>query len=201
MVVREWEEGSALGRVEMDGRGVIRRILGRGGGESLTPVIFAGIHILSRRVFRYIPSAGFSCINRDCYGAMLEAGEVVCGFRAAGYWRDVGTPENYFGANMDFLAGVMPAHCRGLAGERRPSGVDVAPDVELIQPVVIGRHCRIGQGARIGPSVALGHGCTVGSGCNLERVVALPRSSFGDGEAAHSCIKSERATVAVCPAG
>lgn len=198
MVVREWEEGGGFGRVEMDGEGRVRRVLGRGRGERLRPVVFSGVHVLSRRVFDYLPEGEFSCINRDCYGDMLEAGEVVAGFRAEGYWRDIGTPAGYFGANMDFLAGRMPAYCCGLAAGSAVGDGD-RPGVRLEHPVIIGREVRLEPGCRVGPDVILGDGCIVKRGCVLERVVALPGASFGPEEEARGCIRSAWGTITCMP--
>ena len=198
MVVREWEEGAGLGRVEMDEEGRIRRMLERGAGEGLTPVIFTGVHVLSRKIFDYLPAARFSCINRDGYRAMLEAGERVFGFRASGYWRDVGTLASYFDANMDLIHGRMPACAERLVAPGRETDYGAAmPGVEFVPPVIMGRGCRIERGCRIGPAVVLGDCCHVGGGCRLERVVALSRAAFHSGELVNGCIRSEAASVSV----
>ncbi|MCX6353593.1 MAG: NDP-sugar synthase [Candidatus Aureabacteria bacterium] len=198
MVVRSWDEGGGYGRVEADRDGRIRRILGRGSGENLTPVIFTGLHILSRRIFHYIPGGVYSCINRDCYSAMLESGERVYGYKSAGYWRDVGTIKSYFETNMDFLYGRMPGYCKKFIS--RP-GEDAHragfPEAVFAEPVFIGEFCRIGSRSRLGPAVALGTGSRVGSQCSLERVIALPHSSFTDGESVRDSIRSERHSIPV----
>lgn len=198
MVVRAREEGMAYGMVEMDREMRIRRILGRGGGTALTPVVFTGIHVLSKKVFGYIPPGVFSCINRDCYGAMLEAGERVAGYMVRGYWRDMGTVRSYFEANMDFLHGRMPAHCAGLAAADDVSSLAGAfPGAHFVPPVIMGRGCRVASASVIGPAAVLGDGCAVGRGCTLERVVALPGSSFADGETGRDCVRSKRSSIAV----
>lgn len=196
MVVREWREGAGFGRVEMDGDERIRRMLPKEPGEGLTPVIFTGVHVLSGRIFDYLPPGCFSCINRDGYKAMLDAGERVYGFRASGYWRDIGTLRSYFDANMDALRGAIPGYGESLVAEGRDTDRETGmPGVELIPPVIVGRGCRIGRGCKIGPAVVLGDGCRMGEGCRLERVVALPRALFRDGEAVNGCIRSERVSA------
>lgn len=196
MVVRDWQEGAGFGRVEIDGEGRIRRMLPKEPGEGLAPVIFTGVHVLGRRIFDYLPPRRFSCINRDGYRAMLAAGERVYGFRASGYWRDIGTLQSYFEANMDALRGDVPGYGKSLSADGREADSDNGmPGVELIHPVMVGRGCRIERGCKVGPSVVLGDGCHVGAGCRLERVVALPRASFRGGEAVNGCIRSERYSV------
>ena len=198
MVVREWDLLGGFGRVEMDGEGRIRRILDKGGAGGEKPVIFTGLHLLSRKIFTFIPKFGYSCINSDCYGAMLENGERVYGFEMDGYWKDTGTIMSYFKANMDFLRGAMPSHCRGLLdSEEREAGYLAADNAKVIQPVLIGRGCRLKEGSRVGPGVVLGDGCRVGSGARVERVVALPQSSFAPNETFREGIRTRRATVVV----
>ena len=198
MVVREWDPAGGYGRVEVDGEGMVRRILGRARGEGLTPVIFTGIHILSRKIFRYLPAGKPSCITRDGYLAMLAAGERVAAYRVAGYWRDIGTLASYFDANMDFLRGEMPSHCRDTAApEPVATQRSRFPGVEFVPPVLVGPACAIGAGSVIGPGVVLGEGCAVGNGCRLTGVVALPGAQYAPGETARRCIRSRGSSAVV----
>ncbi|MCX6357960.1 MAG: NDP-sugar synthase [Candidatus Aureabacteria bacterium] len=198
MVVRAWDPAGGYGMVEVDAGGVIRRILGRGAGSGLTPVIFTGVHILGPAIFRYLPPGEFSCINRDGYAAMIESGERVCSFEASGYWRDVGTILSYFEANMDFLSGIMPSWCRRLiasAHAERPPGPP--PGVQFADPVAIGKNCLLGTGSRIGPSVILGDGVRVGNNVRLKNTIALPGALFTDGEDFAEGIRSPRSSVSL----
>jgi NDP-sugar pyrophosphorylase family protein len=178
MVVREWLPGRGLGRVEMNEEGRILRILGRGRSGTARPVVFTGVHILNPAVFRYIRHGVYSCINRDCYPAMLAAGEPVYGTETAGYWRDTGTPADYLGAHEDFFDGVVPACYLRLVerAERHPA----MPGVTVVPPVHIGKGCVIGEGSRVGPYVVLGDGCRVGRRVSIKRLVALDRTVLPD---------------------
>jgi NDP-sugar pyrophosphorylase family protein len=129
---------------------------------------------------------------------MLDAGERVYGFHADGYWRDIGTLRSYFDANMDALRGNVPRSGGSLVGEAEGTDYKAEmPAVEFIPPVIVGRGCRIERGCKVGPSVVLGDGCRAGAGCRLERVVALPRASFRDGESVTGCIRSDKISVDV----
>jgi mannose-1-phosphate guanylyltransferase len=198
MVVRRWIPGEWFGGVEIDGSSRIRRVLGRGDGEKLRVVTFTGVHVLSKRVFSYIPSRGHSCINRDCYGAMLEAGERVWGYYTSGYWKDIGNAESYFRANMDFIHGFIPSYCRPIVEEKiKESQRKRFPAVELYPPLIIGSGCRLGEGCRIGPAVVLSKNCGVGEGAVLKRVLGLPGAEFASGETAAHLIRVGRNDVRV----
>ncbi len=193
MVIRAWNPREGFGGVEVDNDSRIRRVLKRGRGKNLKTVTFTGVHILSREIFPYISSRGYSNINTDCYGSMLEAGKLVYGFLTDGYWRDIGSPDSYFNANMDFLYGRMPTHCRPLVQTKFETTPDsLSAGAEIVEPVVIGEGCRLGKGCQIGPATILGENCRVGEGTILERVLALPGSSFADGEEVRELIRFGR---------
>lgn len=76
--------------------------------ESLHPLAFAGVHILSPRIFAELTETGkFSII--DAYLRLAAAGEPIFAFRAdASYWRDLGKPESIAQAAQDIATGVYP---------------------------------------------------------------------------------------------
>jgi len=57
--------------------------------------IFSGIHILTPGIFRFLPENKPSCVVRDGYIPMLEAGMTINDFIHEGYWSDIGSPEIY----------------------------------------------------------------------------------------------------------
>ncbi len=65
---------------------------------------FAGIQVLDRTVFRYLPETGFSS-SIDAYRRMLRDGLFLGAFvEKAAYWKDIGTPHRYREASLDALA-------------------------------------------------------------------------------------------------
>ena len=77
--------------------------------EHETALAFAGIHILSPRIFSQLEEdAAFSIIAT--YLRIAAAGEAVLAYRDdAAYWRDLGKPENVQQAAKDLRAGVIVA--------------------------------------------------------------------------------------------
>ena len=69
------------------------------------PLAFAGIHIISPRLFNMLAEDGaFSIITS--YLRLTGAGERIMGFRADGaYWRDLGRPEDLVWAAEDLRSG------------------------------------------------------------------------------------------------
>ncbi len=96
LVLRRDPEQARYGLVEIDDTRRIRRFLGRPAdvGMPLTPYMFAGVHVLSPRVFRSMPEAAAFSITRETYPAMLAAGEPLYGLPFAGFWRVIDTADD-----------------------------------------------------------------------------------------------------------
>jgi NDP-sugar pyrophosphorylase family protein len=71
--------------------------------EGWEPAAFAGIHVISPRIFSEMKQTGaFSII--DAYLRLSAQGERIVGFRADEYrWRDLGRPESVLEAAQDLL--------------------------------------------------------------------------------------------------
>lgn len=93
---------AADGRV----RSIAGRPAGRGGGD---PFHFSGRHILSPRIFDWLPD-GVSEINRDIYPALLDRGETIGAHIVEDTWRDLGDLASYLANTIGFLAakGLLP---------------------------------------------------------------------------------------------
>jgi NDP-sugar pyrophosphorylase family protein len=111
LVLRHDPEQARYGEIEIDDDQRIRRFLGRPQIVSapLSAYMFAGIHVMSPEVFRFMPAGGAFSMTRDTYPAMLEAGAALYGFPFAGFWRVIDTPEDRARAERE-LAVAPLAH-------------------------------------------------------------------------------------------
>jgi len=75
--------------------------------ESLTPLAFCGVHLISPRIFPLMTESGvFSIITT--YLRLVAAGEKITAFRADQYyWRDLGRPEQVRQAAEDMKQGAV----------------------------------------------------------------------------------------------
>lgn len=108
LVLRSDPDQDRYGLVEIDAERRIRRFLGRPPtvAAPLTPYMFAGVHVLSPRVFRYMPDVRAFSITRETYPAMLAADEPLYGLPFAGFWRVIDTAADLDRAERAFAAGV-----------------------------------------------------------------------------------------------
>jgi NDP-sugar pyrophosphorylase family protein len=77
-----------------------------GDTNSETTLAFAGIHVVSPRIFAKLEEEGaFSII--DAYVRLAAKGDTILGFRADGsYWRDLGRPDDLIAAERDVARGT-----------------------------------------------------------------------------------------------
>lgn len=74
---------------------------GKGRGE---PLMFSGSHVISSRIFRYLPDKEFSGIVDEAYQPLLDSGrETIGGIVDDGLWFDIGTPQRYLSASHALL--------------------------------------------------------------------------------------------------
>jgi NDP-sugar pyrophosphorylase family protein len=103
----------------------------------------------------------------------LAAGQRVRAFVHRGYWTDIGTPQTYWQANLDVVAGRVSIP--GVVPTQGPRGPQVLLG-NVDGPVIVGRDVQIGRGASIvGPSV-VGEGSKIEDGAIVQHSVLLPGS-------------------------
>jgi NDP-sugar pyrophosphorylase family protein len=172
---------------------------GKGTGETL---MFSGTHLISNRIFNYLPDKDFSGIVDEVYQPFIDSGrERIAGVVDDGVWFDIGTPQRYMNASRTLLNLMMrgqlalpnatriigdslihdTAHVsgtisRGIAGER--SIIEGA-----LTDTVVWDDCRIARGAKLDGCI-VAHGVEIASGVELRNLLicrddpAIPR----DGE-------------------
>ncbi len=118
-LVRFHTEHAALATLAVQARATSRPLLfdargqlrGRGApGAEARPgqaMAFAGIHVISPRIFDKLSEVGAFSIA-DAYVRLAAAGETIVGFNAGGvYWRDLGRPEDVAAAEREVRSGAI----------------------------------------------------------------------------------------------
>jgi NDP-sugar pyrophosphorylase family protein len=65
--------------------------------------MFASIHVMSPRIFDYIPRGIFSDSVKDSYPAAMAAGHRVTSYIGRGYWYEFSTLRRYLDISLEFL--------------------------------------------------------------------------------------------------
>ena len=146
---------------------------GKGTGE---PLMFSGSHVISSRIFGYLPDKEFSGIVDEVYQPALDARkESVAGVVDDGLWFDIGTPQRYLAAMLGLLAAdvakpaaIAPeAHVHGTAS-RSTIGARSVVDGDL-RDSAVWDDCLIGEGVSL-------ERCIVAHGVRLESPLELSDS-------------------------
>ena len=127
---------------------------------------------------------------------MLNAGEKLMAYRFAGYWKDVGTIDSLWDANMDLLS--------------RNSGLDMYDDSwpiyartpirppHVTGPEAVISHSMITGGGQVNGSVAnsvLFNSVTVEQGADIQYSILMPGATVKEGAKVYYSIVAENATV------
>ena len=147
------------------------RVTGFGNGTG-EPLMFAGSHLISSRIFDYLPDKDFSGIVDEVYQPLLDARtETIAGIVDDSLWFDIGTPQRYLSAT----AGLLDAIVRGEVTP--PAWSRVAGESLIDQSASIdGEVTRSTVGARTTVHGALRDssvwdGCSIGADVLLERCI------------------------------
>ena len=165
--------------------------------EALSDLASTGIYVLEPEVFDYMPKEGEFGFGRQLFPLLVEQGKKVLGVEIEAYWSDVGTIEQYWHSNFDVLKGRMKTELTGykkvvygfFSVYLAPSAV-VAPGVEIMGNVILGKDSLLEDGVVLKGNVVVGPGCVVGAGAQLEDVILWPGMKVAAGAKLRKCIVS-----------
>ncbi len=169
IVLTPVENPAAYGLVETEENKRVSRFLEKPKSEEIvgltTKNINAGIYILEPSVLDLIPAGENSSFEYNIFPELLRQNRDFFAFvMDKNYWRDIGTPESYLAAHLDFLSGQI----KGFEA-KKPSKADVATTAIVDKTSIIGDDCVIKPNARIINSV-------IGAGVHVEEKAVIENS-------------------------
>lgn len=143
----------------------------------------AGIWIFEPALLDEMDADRFHRVEEELFPSLADAGRSLLGVVHGGYWRDVGTPSSYLGANLDLVS----AGATG-SGELRtdPGGGD---------RVLVGSGSQLGEGALVRGPAVLGPDCSVASGAVVTRSVLWEGVHVAEGARVAGSILASGAVV------
>lgn len=121
--------------------------------EVFSDTINTGIYYFNKEVFKYIPEGENFDFSKDLFPLLLDNNIKIYGFNSKGYWRDVGTLEEYINSNLDVLNNKL-----GYINFEKNDGN------------LIGNSTKIEFGAHIENSI-IGDGVTIEKGTEIKNSV------------------------------
>ncbi len=172
IVLKEVDEPWRFGVVELeDDEGIKSFVEKPKKGSAPSNLVNSGIYVLEPEIFDYIPEDEPYDFAKDLFPRLIDEGIEISGYRAEGFWADVGSPEGYFAANehvLDVTGGVKFSDDAYIG-----DGVDIRP------PVIVGDGARVEDGARIGPYSVIGDNSVVHEGSHVIGASIFEDSSLG----------------------
>jgi NDP-sugar pyrophosphorylase family protein len=148
---------------------------GKGTGEAL---MFAGSHVISTRVFDYLPDQEFSGIVEHAYQPLLNDGrEAIAGVVDDGLWYDIGTPQRYMAGSRALLEQTVAGKLAPVPGSTVQDDSVVHETARgLVSRSVIGKRTVVEGTVRDSvlwddchvPQGTLVEGCIIAHGVKLE---------------------------------
>jgi mannose-1-phosphate guanylyltransferase len=169
IVLMPVENPSAYGLVETDDDGKVLRFREKPKAEELadltTKNVNAGIYVLEPGVLDLIPKGENFSFEYNLFPDLLERRIPFFAYVLENnYWRDIGTPESYLAAHLDFFDGKI----KNIEIEKNDTS-DVSPTAFVSERSIIGEGCIIKPGAKIINSV-------LGAGVHVEERAVIDNS-------------------------
>jgi len=172
--------------------------------EFFSDLASIGLYILEPEVLDYIPSGVEYDFAKDVFPKLMDSSEKIYGYRASGFWVDIGVPENYMravrwvlsklgGENLVGNAEVNEASIRGPVGIGE--GTRIERGAEISGPVVIGDDCLIGRNSRVAANSVLGSSVRIGEGARVADSLIYEETQMGGGSYLNHCIVAEKCKI------
>ena len=213
MILTQDASARTYGAVELDESFAIRNIAGRLDDvreSKRIQTVFTGVHILSPRIFEYIPPNITSCINAYAYPKMIQNNESVFGYIMQGHWSDLGMPETFYHTNMAFLDRKIKlryydpmAHFTLKPEKDKGELACLGEDIELGQeiqfhpPFIVGHNARIGDNATIGPYAIIGDGSMIGKQSTVSDSIIFAGSKIGNNQRISNMILNRKYRISI----
>ena len=182
-----WEEASRFGIMSVDGDDHITEFAEKP-KEPKSNLASMGIYIFTwSKLKAYLTADEADPQSENDFGkniipAMLSAGEVMAAYRFEGYWKDVGTLDSLWDANMDMLS---PGSGLNLLDKSWP----IYSRTPTCPPTFVGPNGDIGnsavaKGCTILSEVkntVLSYGSSVGEGAQVSYSVVMPNATIEAG--------------------
>ncbi|HVN49159.1 MAG TPA: sugar phosphate nucleotidyltransferase [Bacteroidota bacterium] len=150
-------------------------------GEVFSDTINTGIYILEPEVLELIPDKQEFDFSKNLFPLLLERNLGLYGYIAEGYWKDIGSLNEYQDAHSDALHGEVILKIQGEKRENLTVGkgsIVEADPRHLTGTIVIGKNCRVHQGAVISNSV-IGDGCEILPGAVVRNSIIWSWTTIG----------------------
>jgi mannose-1-phosphate guanylyltransferase/phosphomannomutase len=151
-------------------------------GEVFSDTINTGIYILEPEVLDFIPEKEEFDFSKNLFPLLLERDMGLYGFICEGYWRDIGSLNEYQDGHLDALSGKVKLTLEGMqnGNSRFGAGARIQTEQKNVYMSLIGKGSTIHAGAVVSNSV-IGDGCEIFPGAVIRNSIIWRGSKVGAG--------------------
>lgn len=142
-------------------------------------LVNAGIYVFSEEIKELIREFTTKdkkdkiSIARDLIPRLLKKGDVYV-YRYEGVWSDIGTPSDYFRANIEALRNILKTDIY------ISENAEIGSNTKIDGPVYIGDNVVIGSNVRIGENVFIMGNVRIGDGVYIDNSLVMRDTVVGD---------------------
>jgi mannose-1-phosphate guanylyltransferase/phosphomannomutase len=156
--------------------------------------INAAIYLVEPELLDHIPQGRPVFFEQEVFPPLAAQKAALFGFPLEGYWRDIGTPEDWRLANLDYLHGKLPPLMLTPAEQKLMKSPD-SPATTNVRLSRLGPGCTIAPDAHLEASV-IGANCRIESHARINGTVILDEVHIGQGAQVHEAIIMDGAAIA-----
>lgn len=178
------EDPLQFGVVMADHTGRIIKFLEKPGwGEVFSDTINTGIYVMEADSLKYIPDDKPFDFSKDLFPLLMNNNQPLYGFKAKGYWRDVGHPDAYRQTCIEILEGKIKIPSAGTCYEHKHGHLFIEDDreftdIEIKGKVVAGKNVSIGKNVRLSNCI-LGNNVVIKSNVEMRDSVIWDNVTIG----------------------
>ncbi|WXG41286.1 MAG: NDP-sugar synthase [Candidatus Freyarchaeum deiterrae] len=170
--------------------------------ECFSNLASTGLYVLEPEILDYIPANTPFDFAKDLFPQLLKRGKRIYGYRAEGFWVDVGKPEGYMKATEWIVNQINKYISETAEIEGKVEGPVYIGENTVIKkgtkvegPVIIENDCTIEAGAQIQPGSIVKSGVTIGSYTKVDKAVMYQDSIIASSAHLQECIIAENCEV------
>ncbi|RJQ33528.1 MAG: NDP-sugar synthase [Actinobacteria bacterium] len=181
------EDPTAYGLVPLNGDGRVTEFVEKPSFDQVTTHwINAGIYLIEPEVLKYAPKGQNYSFERGLFPALLDKNIPIYGFPYSGYWKDIGSPQNYLKAHHDILEGRVTFDYHGQEVKPRvyiADGCNISDKANLFGPSIVGKNCSIDDNAFVFSCTTIGNNVKIAKSAKIYDSII-----FDDVEIGENCI-------------
>lgn len=147
-------------------------------GEVFSDTINTGIYVLEPEALKYIPNDKTFDFSKDLFPLLMANNHPLYGYKAKGYWRDVGNPDAYRQTCIEILEGKIKLPCDGDCYDFEHGQLFVEDERPFADVIIIGKVIA-GKNVTVGKNVTLTN-CILGDNVVIKNDTSIKNSVIWD---------------------